>query len=107
MIPLRHADAHGDHDGLATLTAFVGFGLGDSGPEPAPHREPVRLDHLAQLLDVGQAFLLAFARVDENKILAAIPICRAATGCLSPPRRDESEGVVASVDDAGLDTALR
>src|SRR5437879_4347070 len=96
MIPLRHADTHGDHDGLATLTALVGFRL-YARPESAPHREPVRLDHLAQLLDVGQAFLLAFAWVDERKLLPAVPIRRAAARCLRQPRGDESEDVVARV----------
>src|SRR6266851_4820346 len=96
MIPLRHADAHGDHDGLATLTALVGFRL-YARAESAPHREPAGLDRLAQLFEVGQAFLLAPAWVDERKLFTAVSICRAATGGLRQPRRDESEDVVARV----------
>src|SRR5206468_10607207 len=97
MIPLRHANAHGDHDGLATLTAFVGFGFGDAGPEPAPHRELVRLDHLAQLFEVRQAFVLTLAREYQRKLLAAVAIRRSATGSLRQPRRDESEDVIARI----------
>src|SRR3989449_9001569 len=92
MIPLRHTDAHGDRDGLATLAALVGLRLWDAWPEPAPHCEPARFDRLAQLFEMRQAFLLTFTREYQREFLAAGPIGRSAARGLRQPPPDESEG---------------
>src|SRR5436190_13888281 len=105
MIALGDADADGDHDRLTTLATLVGPGL-EPRPEPAPHGEPAGFDRLAQLLEVGHAFVLALAGVDEREFLAAVPIRGAAARCLREARRDEPEDVVSRIVPVGVVEAL-
>src|SRR5262249_17643462 len=105
MIALGDADADRDHNCLAALARLFGLGL-DAGPEPPPHREPARFQGVAQLLEVGQALVLALAGEDEREFLAAVAIRRAAPRRLGQPRRDEPEDVVSGVVTIGIVESL-
>src|SRR6185503_11204631 len=106
VIALRDPDTDGNDDRLPALPSFVGFRLLEARPEPPPHREPAGFDCFAQLLEMRQALVLAFAREDERELLTAVAVRRAAARGLREPRGDEAQHVIARIVAVGVVEAL-